>query len=153
MSIALAWCDFKRYCDEIGAGREQPARPAQCVFCEGERVWFNGWRRVLPTLVVDSRRGKVASTISSRAGCGRRCQPSSTVMAGCGAPSAECGRAPRRSAAAYTSCGTLSGKLPSTRSPRSATTSTASCTRPVPIPLVGLSQPSSARGPNAAPVW
>ena len=41
MSFALAWCDFKTYCEEIGPGRGQPPRPAQCVFCDGLRVWFN----------------------------------------------------------------------------------------------------------------
>jgi len=30
-------------------------RPAQCVCCDGERVWFNGWRRVLVTLLVDGQ--------------------------------------------------------------------------------------------------
>jgi hypothetical protein len=30
-------------------------RPAQCVFCDGARVWFNGWRRVLVTLLVDGQ--------------------------------------------------------------------------------------------------
>ena len=47
MSIALTWCDFKGYCDTIGPDRGRPPRPAQCVFCDGEHVWFNGWRRVL----------------------------------------------------------------------------------------------------------
>jgi hypothetical protein len=42
MSIALAWCDFKTYCEEVGPGRAEPPRPAQCVFCAGGRVWFNG---------------------------------------------------------------------------------------------------------------
>jgi hypothetical protein len=55
MSIALAWCEFKTYCEEIGPGRGQPPRPTQCVFCDGARVWFNGWRRVFPTLLVDGR--------------------------------------------------------------------------------------------------
>ncbi len=41
MSIAPTWCDFKTYCEEIGPGRGRPARPGQCLFCEGERVWFN----------------------------------------------------------------------------------------------------------------
>ena len=55
MSIALAWDDFKTYCEAIGRGRAHPPRPAQCVFCDGTRVWFNGWRRMLPTLLVDGR--------------------------------------------------------------------------------------------------
>ncbi len=72
---------------------------------------------------------------------------------GCGAPSAWCGRGRRCNAAACTSCATWSVKRRSTRWLRSATTFTASSTRPVPIPPAALSQSSSARGPNAAPVW
>ena len=73
MSIALAWCDFKTYCEEIGPGRRQPPRPAQCVFCDGLRVWFNGWRRVLPTLLVDGRPYRPAEWVAlRRVRCARR---------------------------------------------------------------------------------
>jgi hypothetical protein len=55
MSIALPWSEFKAYVAEVGPGRGRVARPAQCVFCDGERVWLNGWRRVLVTLLVDTQ--------------------------------------------------------------------------------------------------
>lgn len=55
MSIALPWSEFKAYLAEVGPGCGRVARPAQCVFCDGERVWFNGWRRVLVTLLVDGQ--------------------------------------------------------------------------------------------------
>jgi hypothetical protein len=55
MSIALPWSDCKTYGETVGPGRERPARPAQCAFCDGDRVWFNGWRRVLVTLLVDGQ--------------------------------------------------------------------------------------------------
>lgn len=55
MSIALPWSEFKSYCETIGPGRGRPVRPRQCVLCDGERIWFNGWRRVLPTLIVDGQ--------------------------------------------------------------------------------------------------
>jgi len=55
VSIALPWSDFKSYCDTVGPGRERLPRPPQCVFCEHARVWFNGWRRVLPTLIIDEQ--------------------------------------------------------------------------------------------------
>jgi hypothetical protein len=55
MSIALPWSEFKAYVAEVGPGRGRVARPAQCLFCDGGRVWFNGWRRVLVTLLVDGQ--------------------------------------------------------------------------------------------------
>jgi hypothetical protein len=55
MSIALPWSEFKAYVAEVGPGRGRVARPSHCVFCDGERVWFNGWRRVLVTLLVDGQ--------------------------------------------------------------------------------------------------
>lgn len=81
MSIALAWCDFKTYGEEIGPGRAQPPRPAQCVFCDGARVWFNGWRRVLITLLVEGRSHRPAEWVPlRRVRCARReCRRSWTL--------------------------------------------------------------------------
>jgi hypothetical protein len=73
MSIAPTWCDFKTYCDTIGPDRRRPARPEQCVFCEGGRVWFNGWRRVLITLLVDGQPHRPDDWVPlPRVRCGRR---------------------------------------------------------------------------------
>jgi hypothetical protein len=52
MGISLSWSEFKAYCAEIGPRRGCPPRPPHCVFCDGARVWFNGWRRV-PEVVND----------------------------------------------------------------------------------------------------
>jgi len=72
MSIAPTWCDFKTYCEAIGPGRGRPARPRQCVFCDGERVWFNGWRRVLITLMVDGQPHRPDDWVPlQRVRCGR----------------------------------------------------------------------------------
>jgi hypothetical protein len=81
VSIALAWCDCKTYGEEIGPGRAEPPRPAQCVFCDGIRVWFNGWRRVFPTLLVDGRPHRPPDGIAlRRVRCGRReCRRSWTL--------------------------------------------------------------------------
>jgi hypothetical protein len=81
VSIALAWCDCKTYCEDIGPGRAEPPRPAQCVFCDGVRVWFNGWRRVWPTLLVDGRPHRPPDGVAlRRVRCGRRgCRRSWTV--------------------------------------------------------------------------
>lgn len=81
MSIALAWCDFKGYCDEIGPGRTRPARPGQCGFCDGGRVWFNGWRLVQITLLVDGQPHRPAEGVPlQRVKCARReCRRSWTL--------------------------------------------------------------------------
>jgi hypothetical protein len=60
MSIALPWSEFKAYVAEVGPGRGRVARPAQCIFCDGERVWLNGWRRVLLTLLVEGQPHRLA---------------------------------------------------------------------------------------------
>jgi len=81
MSIALAWCEFKTYCAEVGPGRGRPARPDHCLACDGERVWFNGWRLVLITLLVDGRPHRPAEWVPlQRVRCARRaCGRSWTV--------------------------------------------------------------------------
>jgi len=84
MSIAPTWCDFKTYCEAIGPGRGRPARPGPCVFCDGERVWFNGWRRVLITLLVDGQPHRPDDWVPlQRVRCGRReCGRSWTLRPG-----------------------------------------------------------------------
>lgn len=52
-SIVLGWTDFKVYEAEIGPGRESPNRPEQCQFCDGAKVWFDGWRRVCCVVIDD----------------------------------------------------------------------------------------------------
>jgi hypothetical protein len=77
MSIALPWSEFKAYVTEVGPGRGRVARPAQCVFCDGARVWFNGWRRVLVTLLVEGQPHRLTEWLPlqrvrcARAACGR----------------------------------------------------------------------------------
>jgi len=84
MSIAPTWCDFKTYCEEIGPGRGRPARPGQCPFCEGERVWLNGWRRVLITLMADGQPHRPDDWVPlPRVRCGRpECGRSWTLRPG-----------------------------------------------------------------------
>jgi hypothetical protein len=77
LSIALPWSEFKSYCETVGPGRKRVPRPQQCIFCEYERVWFNGWRRVLPTLIVDEQPHRPADWVwlqrvrCARTECGR----------------------------------------------------------------------------------
>jgi hypothetical protein len=81
MSIALTWSDCKTYGETIGPGRGDPPRPSQCGFCDGTRVWFNGWRRVWPTLLVDGRPHRPPDGIAlRRVRCARRaCRRSWTL--------------------------------------------------------------------------
>ena len=81
MSIALPWSEFKSYCETIGPSRGRPPRPGQCRFCDGERVWFNGWRRVLPTLIVDGQPHRPADwVLLQRVRCARpECRQSWTL--------------------------------------------------------------------------
>ena len=97
-----------------------------------------------------SRRGKAASTISWREDCGRRCWRSSMAMLGSSAPSGWRGQGLRSNAVASTNFGISSARRRSTCSPRSATTSIASCTRPLLTRPALLRRPSSARGSSAA---
>jgi hypothetical protein len=81
MSIALTWSECKTYGEAIGPGRGEPPRPGQCVFCDGERVWFNGWRRVWPTVLIDGRPCRPADGVAlRRVRCARReCRRSWTL--------------------------------------------------------------------------
>jgi hypothetical protein len=63
MSIAPTWCDFKTYCDTIGPDRGRPPRPAQCVCCDGQHVWFNG-----VAARADHTRGRRAGVSAGRLG-------------------------------------------------------------------------------------
>ena len=81
MSIARAWCDFKTYGESIGPGSGRPARPEQCLFCDGERVWFNGWRVVFSTMLVNGQPQRPPDGVPvQRVRCARRaCRRSWTL--------------------------------------------------------------------------
>jgi transposase-like protein len=102
--------------------------------CGGES--FAAWKGCLENLIAR--------------GCGRRCWPSSTVTLGYGAPSGRSGRGRPCSAVVSTSSAILRGKPRSMCSPRSATTSIASFTPRMPMPLVPPTRASSAHGASVA---
>ncbi len=54
-SIALGSTEHKTYVEAVGPGRGRPDRPALCPFCDGTRVWFNGWRIVFCVVLADGR--------------------------------------------------------------------------------------------------
>lgn len=52
-SIDLSSAEFRKYLEKIGPGLGRPGRPARCPVCDGQRVWYNGWRRVFCTVLAD----------------------------------------------------------------------------------------------------
>jgi len=52
-SIGLGPAEFKTYVAEVGPGRGRPERPSECLYCDGEHVWFDGWRLVFCLVLED----------------------------------------------------------------------------------------------------
>lgn len=53
MASILGWSEPKSYLAEVGPERGHPERPRECPFCDGERVWFDGWRVVFCVVLLD----------------------------------------------------------------------------------------------------
>jgi transposase-like protein len=54
-SIVLGWTEINSYRASIGPGIGRPPRPAACEFCDGVRVWFDGWRVAFCVVLADGR--------------------------------------------------------------------------------------------------
>lgn len=54
-SIVLGSTEINSYRASIGRGIGRPPRPAGCEFCDGTRVWFDGWRSVASVVLADGR--------------------------------------------------------------------------------------------------
>jgi hypothetical protein len=52
-SIDRSWTDFKSYLAAYGPRLRRPERPTRCCFCDGTRVWFDGWRVVFAVVLSD----------------------------------------------------------------------------------------------------
>lgn len=52
-SISLGCPEFKTYVANIGPGREHPEPPRECPFCDGARIWLDGWRLVFCVVLLD----------------------------------------------------------------------------------------------------
>jgi hypothetical protein len=52
-SIDLGWSEFKTYLAEIGPERGHPEPPRECPFCDGDRIWLDGWRVVYCVVLLD----------------------------------------------------------------------------------------------------
>lgn len=53
VSIDLGSAEFKHYAANVGPGLGRPERPRSCAFCDGERVWYDGWRFVFCVVLAD----------------------------------------------------------------------------------------------------
>jgi hypothetical protein len=70
-SIVLGSAGFKKYQETTGPGRGRPERPRACPFCDGERVWFDGWRQVFAVVLADGMPHRFAEGLwIKRACCG-----------------------------------------------------------------------------------
>ena len=52
-SIGLGPAEFKTYVAEVGPGRGRPELPSECLYCDGERIWRDGWRLVFCLVLED----------------------------------------------------------------------------------------------------
>jgi hypothetical protein len=52
-SIDCGWTEFNSYLATYGPGLRRPERPSRCCFCDGPRVWFDGWRVVFAVVLSD----------------------------------------------------------------------------------------------------
>lgn len=52
-SMVLPWVEIKEYAAGIGRRQVRPERPKSCPFCDGPKVWFNGWRTVHVIVLVE----------------------------------------------------------------------------------------------------
>ncbi len=72
-SIVLSSAGFKTYQKAIGPGRGRPDRPRACPFCDGERVWFDGWRLVFAVVLVDGTPHRFADGLWIQRVCCAEC--------------------------------------------------------------------------------
>lgn len=72
-SIVLGSAGFKSYEEAIGPGRGRPERPDGCPFCDGERVWFDGWRRVFAVVLADGTPHRFADGLWVKRVCCAEC--------------------------------------------------------------------------------
>ena len=54
-SIALPWSEINAYRAAVGPGVGRPPRPQRCPHCDGQRIWFNGWRLVFASALADGK--------------------------------------------------------------------------------------------------
>jgi hypothetical protein len=72
-SIVLGSAGFKAYLEAIGPGRGRPERPRSCPFCDGERVWYDGWRLVFCVVLADGASHRFADGLWLQRVCCAEC--------------------------------------------------------------------------------
>lgn len=72
-SIVLGSAGFKSYQEAIGPGRGRPERPRGCPFCDGGRVWYDGWRRVFAVVLADETPHRFADGLWIQRVCCAEC--------------------------------------------------------------------------------
>jgi transposase-like protein len=75
-SIVLGEAGFKAYQEAIGPGRGRPDRPRACPFCDGERVWFDGWRQVFVVVLADGTTHRFDDGLWIKRACCAGCESS-----------------------------------------------------------------------------
>ena len=75
-SIVLGEAGFKAYQEAIGPGRDCPERPRSCPFCDGERVWFDGWRQVFVVVLADGTPRRFDDGLWIKRACCAECETS-----------------------------------------------------------------------------
>ena len=75
-SIVLGFAGFKAYLEAIGPGRGRPDRPRACPFCDGERVWYDGWRVVFCVVLADGTVHRFADGLWIQRVCCAKCRTS-----------------------------------------------------------------------------
>lgn len=75
-SIVLGSAGFKSYQEAIGPGRGRPDRPRTCPFCDSERVWFDGWRRVFAVVLADGTPHRFDDGLWIKRACCADCETS-----------------------------------------------------------------------------
>jgi transposase-like protein len=75
-SIVLRTAGIKTYSGTVGPGLDRPERPSACPFCDGERVWFDGWRLVFAVVLADGTSHRFDDGLWIQRVCCARCYTS-----------------------------------------------------------------------------
>jgi len=78
-SIFPSWIEINAYLASIGPGVGRPARPVACEFCDGRRIWFDGWRWVFCAVLADGEAHRFDAGLPLQRACCAECESSWTL--------------------------------------------------------------------------